>query len=218
MLTEEAIEVVKHFDLLVDYEDAIRFIMDYADENDYIISCAYDAIGRDEMKRFFCSDFIAIISSLINNADEKAQKHLEPEFKDFLANFYTEALAGTLVDWAREKHNKDKVLLSKCLFFLIYALLFLSVKYNSFPNKDASLHSSAARGLFHRAANFYNLFLLQFINSCCNRHVSNPLCRCIYCCRSRNCIEYNNNSNQNYRQAPLASKIPCNQFHIQKTT
>ena len=53
MLTEEAIEVVKHFDLLVDYEDAIRFIMDYVDENDYIISCAYDAIGRDEMKRFF---------------------------------------------------------------------------------------------------------------------------------------------------------------------
>lgn len=53
MLTEEAIDVVKHFDLLVDYEDAIRFIMDYVDENDYIISCAYDAIGRDEMKRFF---------------------------------------------------------------------------------------------------------------------------------------------------------------------
>ena len=183
MLTEEAIEVVKHFDLLVDYEDAIRFIMDYADENDYIISCAYDAIGRDEMKRFFCSDFIAIELKLTT-------------FQSLNASAW--------------------LLLSKCLFFLIYALLFLSVKYNSFPNKDASLHSSAARGLFHRAANFYNLFLLQFINSCCNRHVSNPLCRCIYCCRSRNCIEYNNNSNQNDRQAPLASKIPCDQFHIQK--
>ena len=35
MLTEEAIEVVKHFDLLVDYEDAIRFIMDYVDEKHY---------------------------------------------------------------------------------------------------------------------------------------------------------------------------------------
>ena len=32
MLTEEAIDVVKHFDLLVDYEDAICFIMDYVDE------------------------------------------------------------------------------------------------------------------------------------------------------------------------------------------
>lgn len=53
MLTEEAIDIVKHFDLLIDYEDAIRFIMDYVDENDYIISCAYDAVGRDKMKRFF---------------------------------------------------------------------------------------------------------------------------------------------------------------------
>ena len=54
MLEEEAIDVVKNFDLLVDYEEAIRFVMNYVDENDYIISCAYDSIGRDEMKRFFC--------------------------------------------------------------------------------------------------------------------------------------------------------------------
>lgn len=108
MLTEEAIDVVKHFDLLVDYEDAIRFIMNYVDENDYIISCVYDSIGRDEMKRFFYSDFIAITSSLINTADEKSHKNLDPEFKEFLANFYTEALAGTLVDWTNEKHIRDK--------------------------------------------------------------------------------------------------------------
>ena len=94
----------------------------------------------------------------------------------------------------------------------IFLIRFLFSHYGS-----PTLHSSAARGLFHRAADFYHLFLLHFIDRCCNWHVSNPLCRCIYCCRSRNCIEYNNNSKQNNRQAPLASKIPCNQFHIQKT-
>lgn len=108
MLTEEAINVVKHFDLLVDYEDAIRFVMNYVDDNDYIISCAYDAIGRDEMKRFFYNDFIEITSTLINDADKRAKKHLEPEFKAFLADFYTEALAGTLVNWVKEKHIGDK--------------------------------------------------------------------------------------------------------------
>ena len=60
------------------------------------------------MKRFFYSDLIAITSTVINSADEKSEKHLESEFKDFLANFYTEALAGTLVDWIREKQMKDK--------------------------------------------------------------------------------------------------------------
>lgn len=115
MFKEEAIEVVKHFDLLVDYEDAIRFIMDYVDENDYIISCAYDSIGQDEMKRFFRSDFISIISELINRADEKSTKPLDPDFKEFLAEFYTEALAGMLVDWAKNRHIKDKEKIIKYL-------------------------------------------------------------------------------------------------------
>ena len=57
MLEEEAIEVVKHFDLLVDYEEAIYFVVEYIEKNDYILNCAYDSIGRDEMKRFFAHDF-----------------------------------------------------------------------------------------------------------------------------------------------------------------
>ena len=60
---EEAIEVVKGFDLLIDYEEAIRFVMKYVDENEYIISCAHDSIGRDEMKRFFYADFMGLAIS-----------------------------------------------------------------------------------------------------------------------------------------------------------
>ncbi len=107
-LEEESFNIVKQFDLLVDYEDALRFIMDYIEQNDYIINCAYDAIGRDEMKRFFYSDFINIVSTVINNADKKANTHLESDFKNFLANFYTEALAGTLIDWSKNHLSMDK--------------------------------------------------------------------------------------------------------------
>ena len=56
-LEEEAIEVVKKFDLMVDYEEAILFVMDYVDSNKHMINCAYDAIGSEEMKRFFCFGF-----------------------------------------------------------------------------------------------------------------------------------------------------------------
>lgn len=107
-LEEESFNIVKQFDLLVDYEDALRFIMNYIEQNDYIINCAYDAIGRDEMKRFFYSDFINIVSTVINNADKKANTHLESDFKNFLANFYTEALAGTLIDWSKNHLSMDK--------------------------------------------------------------------------------------------------------------
>lgn len=108
MLEEEAIDVVKNFDLLVDYEEAIRFVMNYVDENDYIISCAYDSIGRDEMKRFFCKDFIDITSSVIRHAAENNGYQMEPEFQQFVAEFYTEALAGTLVNWVKNRHEKDR--------------------------------------------------------------------------------------------------------------
>ena len=111
MFEEEAIEVVKHFDLLVDYEEAIRFVMQYVDENNYIISCAYDSIGRDEMKRFFYADFIGIVTSVIDAAEARLDKKTDPDFKEYVAKFYTEALSGMLIDWVkdREKHNREKV-------------------------------------------------------------------------------------------------------------
>ena len=83
MLEEEALEVVKHFDLLVNYEDAIRFVMRYVDENDYIISCAYDSIGREEMKRFFYADFVGVVASVIDSAEENLNKSIDPGFKAY---------------------------------------------------------------------------------------------------------------------------------------
>ena len=104
---EEAIQVVRHFDLLEDYEAAIRFVMDYIRENDYIISCTHDSIGREEMKRFFYMDFIEIITSVINEAETQAHISIEPEFKAYAAKFYTEALAGMLIDWAKNGTDQD---------------------------------------------------------------------------------------------------------------
>ena len=53
MLEQEAIDVVKNFDLVVDTEEALRFVMEYADENKHIINGAVDSMGYEEIKRFF---------------------------------------------------------------------------------------------------------------------------------------------------------------------
>ena len=94
---EEAIEVVKHFDLLTHYEDAIRFVMNYVSENDYLISCARDSIGRSEMMRFFYADFLGVVTSVVSAAEQKLNTHFDPEFRNLAAQFYTEALAGMLL-------------------------------------------------------------------------------------------------------------------------
>ena len=104
----EAVEVIKHFDLAVDYEEAILFVMDYIEKNDYIINCAYDSIGRDEMKRFFYADFIEMISDVISNGEKEAGKCLDKDYKNFLCNFYTEALAGMLIDWIKNRDERSQ--------------------------------------------------------------------------------------------------------------
>ena len=110
MFDEEAIKVVKHFDLLQHYSDAIHFVLDYIDQNDYLISCAYDSIGRDQMKRFFYDDFVSVVTDVIYDAEKNSNIEATPDFKNYVAKFYTEALAGMLIDYIGDKQqSKEKV-------------------------------------------------------------------------------------------------------------
>lgn len=84
--------------------------MDYIDKNDYMISCAYDSIGRDEMKRFFVTDFNELVMPIIESAEQETGKFLNSDYKEFLCSFYTEALAGMMIDWInnRDERNQKK--------------------------------------------------------------------------------------------------------------
>lgn len=102
-LEQEAIEVVGQFDLLDDYEDAIRFVLQYVKENNHILCCAYDNMGREEMKRFFYNDFILLVQNLVDGCEERNSLHVPETFKAFLCDFLTEAIAGMLVNVFKEK-------------------------------------------------------------------------------------------------------------------
>lgn len=104
---EEAIEVVKNFDLLVDYEEAITFIMDYVEQNHYILNCTNDPLVLDELKRFLYADFLEIIVSIINGTEETVGTALDAGYKEFLSVFYTEAAAGVLIDWIKNRDKRD---------------------------------------------------------------------------------------------------------------
>lgn len=133
MLEEEAIEVVKSFDLLVDYEEAIAFVMDYVEKNSHILNCAFDSIGRDELKRFFNADFIDLMKSIIDEAEQKGGISLEPEYKDFLSQFYTEAVTGMLVDWIRNRDNISRENVSKYISDTIKSSIYGIFRHNGMP-------------------------------------------------------------------------------------
>lgn len=111
-LEAEAIDIVKQMDLVVNTEEAISFVMDYVEENQHIINCAYDAMGRDEMKRFFYADFIEVIRKAIEAGVRELSISVDEDFKQYLADFFAEALASVLIGWVKnpERNSREKVL------------------------------------------------------------------------------------------------------------
>ena len=108
MLEQEAVEVLKNFDLLLDYEDAINFVLDYVEENKHILNCAYDSMGRDELKRFFYNDFCGIMLTIVTRLEEILGLSLSDDCRNFICDFYTEALTAKLIEVMRSKQPYDR--------------------------------------------------------------------------------------------------------------
>lgn len=125
MLDREAVEIVKKSDLINDYDEVLRFTFDYVKQNKLIINCAYDAIGREGMKLLLAPDLIGVISKLITEIEIRMDTVLDKSFKDFLCDFYTNALSGMLIDWFQgtDARSEDEMI----------EYLILTVK-SSIPN------------------------------------------------------------------------------------
>lgn len=108
MLEQEALTVVKQFDLPTDYEEVIHFIIDYVDANDHILNCVYDTMGREGMKCFFLSDFKNSISVIIEGIEKAMNISISSGYKQFLCDFYTNALSGILLDWFLDRNARTK--------------------------------------------------------------------------------------------------------------
>lgn len=126
MLEEEAIEVVKQFDMIVNTEEALRFIMDYVEKNNHIINCAYDSMGYEELKRFFYADLNGILFDTIKNGEDKLGISVDEPFKRFLAQFYAEASAGIMIDWIKNQVSQDRETVLQNLL-LIYRVSIPSI-------------------------------------------------------------------------------------------
>lgn len=98
ILDHEAIEIVKQFDLMTDFEEAISFILQYVATNKHILACAYDTMGREQLKNFLSADFYKVIGTYIEKVAGKNDLQVDETFIKFLTHMYTEALAGMLLD------------------------------------------------------------------------------------------------------------------------
>ena len=108
VLEEEAVEVLKQFDLILEYEEAMVFVLDYVEKNKHILTCAYDAMGREELKRFFFRDFYGIMMTIIERIEEMEGVTADGDYKQFLCEFYTEAIVGELINILKSSKECDR--------------------------------------------------------------------------------------------------------------
>lgn len=108
---QEAIEVLKNFDLLVNTEDAVNFVLDYIEKNKYFINCAFDSLGYSELKRFLYTDILEIFVGTIENGANQLGIAADESFMRFLADFYTEALAGMILSMLQgvTSYKRDEI-------------------------------------------------------------------------------------------------------------
>lgn len=136
MLEEEAIEVVKQFDLVVNTEEVFRFVMYYAEKNKHIINCAYDSIGYEELKRFFYTDLNSIFFVAVKNEGEKLGIQPDESFSEFLAGFYTEAAAGILIDWIKNRVSQDRETVLQNLLLIYRASIPAILRAKAMQNEN----------------------------------------------------------------------------------
>ncbi len=105
---EEAIDVVKEFHLPTQHREALLFVMDYLEENGYLINCAYDSLGRDQLRSFLYTDFVSVTAGLLEQAEKVSGQRLEPAYREYLSKFYAEALAGMLINWIKHRTDLDR--------------------------------------------------------------------------------------------------------------
>lgn len=130
-LEQETVEVLKNFDLLLNAEEALIFVLDYVDKNQHILNCAYDSMGREEMKRFFSADFCGIVKTIVESLEKEQNTALPKNFKEYLINFYAKALAGIFIDYFqdKDKFNREE-LIENTLYILKVSVPHIISTYN----------------------------------------------------------------------------------------
>lgn len=108
MFEQETFDFLKTFDMTTDFEKALNFIIDYVEDNKYILNCAANSLGREQMKQFFSDDLVDVVRMFIDSSEKELNLKVNDEFKKYLCNFYTEAIAGNLLAYFKNKETVDR--------------------------------------------------------------------------------------------------------------
>ena len=135
-LEQETFEVVKQFDFTTDCQDACLYVMGYIEQNSFFLNCIYDSLGRDQMKRFLYQDLVGIIDSVVRSAEQELSAPLPDNLRKFLTEFYTEGIAGMLINTFQENHALNRAEFIECFSLIVRSSIPATIRQALIPHSS----------------------------------------------------------------------------------
>lgn len=116
MLRQDIEAIFSRADLITDHDLIINSVLDYIEQNKVILKNMLSCIGRSELDLFLNSNVNKPIYSLVCETEQKQNLSVGDEYKRFLADFFTRAVSGVLIDWIENRANRNKEQIKQYLF------------------------------------------------------------------------------------------------------
>ena len=99
MIENEAAITVTNLNLDSNLYDTINSILDFLEKNRKLFKSINDSIGRGSAHKLIVRYLQPLISNTIEQIDSQTQTNLSLGYKNFVVEFYTEAIAGVIQNW-----------------------------------------------------------------------------------------------------------------------
>lgn len=116
MLRQDIEAIFSRADLITDHDLIINSVLDYIEQNKVILKNMISCIGRAELDLFLNSNVNKPIYSLVCETEQKQNLSVGDEYKRFLADFFTLAVSGVLIDWIENRADRNKEQIKQYLF------------------------------------------------------------------------------------------------------
>ena len=106
---EAVAELQKHANFNTWQESFLNLFL-YIQNNKEICLCAFHSLGREHLDSFLYSVTYQLIQSVVNT--KTGERQVQDNYKNFLANFYTVAFIGLVIQWMENgmKEQPEKII------------------------------------------------------------------------------------------------------------
>lgn len=127
-LQQETIELLKHYNIFTDYNNAIGFVIDYVEANYSMLSNIYNSMGHHQLQLFFSQNVKGLIEALIDDTVALTNSTISAEYRNFLISFYTEAISGMITYKLFNRPNYDRETLISYIFNTFHSGILATLK------------------------------------------------------------------------------------------